>query len=125
MVGQASNSFINKVFPLNYTVTERLLLTENRHWGDVIGTNQYGFDYNVFFSASDRAIETTTSFDGTACRFIGAKENDGNRWSVGDTIDVFVVDEDRLQFKDNNEFELLSASTLEASVTTLFLLISM
>jgi hypothetical protein len=25
-------------------------------------------------------------------RFIGANENDGNRWSTGDTIDMFMLD---------------------------------
>ena len=65
------------------------------------------------------------SIDNTAFRFIGANENDGNRWSVGDTIDVFVVDDEHQEFKDNNEFELLSASTLAVSGIALLSLVLM
>ena len=84
----------------------------------------YGFSYNIFYSPSDYVV-TTTSIDNTAFRFIGANENDGNRWSVGDTIDLFVVDYEHTQFNENAEFELLSASTLAASGIALLSLILM
>ena len=84
----------------------------------------YGFSYNIFYSTGD-FVETTTSIDNTAFRFIGANENDGNRWSVGDKIDVFVMDGEHLQFMDNNEFELLSASTLAVSGIALLSLVLM
>ena len=84
----------------------------------------YGFSYFIFHTTGDY-VETTTSLDNTAFRFIGANENDGNRWSVGDKIDVFVVDDEHVQFMDNNEFELLSASTLAVSGIALLSLILM
>jgi hypothetical protein len=84
----------------------------------------YGFSYNIFHTTGDY-VETTTSFDNTAFRFIGANENNGNRWSVGDKIDVFVVDDEHAEFKDNNEFVLLSASTLAVSGIALLSLVLM
>ena len=45
-------------------------------------------------------------------RFIGAEENGGNRWSVGDTIDLFYLDFEHSKFTENKEHELLGAATL-------------
>ena len=93
-------------------------------WASEWYYDYYGFSYNIFYSTYDY-VETTTSFHHTAFRFIGANENDGNRWSVGDTIDLFVVDDEHLEFMDNDEFELLSASTLAVSGIALLSLVLM
>ena len=78
------------IFLQNYTVTESLFTSAD--WsGNLYLGDYYGFSYNIFYSTGDFVV-TTTSIDNTAFRFIGANENDGNRWSVGDKIDVFVVD---------------------------------
>jgi len=48
----------------------------------------------------------------SAFRFIGADENDGKRWSVGDTIDMFSLDFVDEKFTETEGFELLGAATL-------------
>lgn len=55
-------------------------------------------------------------------RFIGASENDGLRWSVGDTIDLFFLDWENSQFKENNEFELAGSTALVWAAGTVALL---
>jgi hypothetical protein len=37
-------------------------------------------------------VTTTTTFSNRAYRFISQNENDGLRWSTGDTIDLFFLD---------------------------------
>ena len=70
-------------------------------------------------------MTTTTSFLNSAHRFIGAHENDGNRWGVGDTVNIFLADFEHTEFKDTSEFELLSATALAASGVALLSLILM
>ncbi len=111
------------IFLQNYTVTESLFTSADWSSNIYVG-DYYGFSYNVFFSTGD-FVKTTTTMDNTAFRFIGANENDGNRWTVGDKIDVFAVDYQHDEFMDNNEFVLLSASTLAVSGITLLSLVLM
>jgi len=42
-------------------------------------------------------------------RFIGARENEGKRWAVGDTINLFAVDWQNKKFTDNPNFILQNA----------------
>lgn len=48
----------------------------------------------------------------SAFRFIGATENGGARWSVGDTIDMFYLDFNNDEMEQNDGFELAGATTL-------------
>ena len=52
-------------------------------------------------------------------RFIGHEENDGARWSVGDTIDTFALDFKNDKLTDNEGFELAGAAHLAAAGATL------
>ena len=60
-----------------------------------------------------------------AFRSIGANENDGNRYSVGDTIDMFYVDKQNDEFKENPDFELAGAATLAAGGAALLMAVLM
>ena len=60
-----------------------------------------------------------------AFRFIGANENDGLRYSVGDTIDMFYVDFENDEFEENPDFELLGATTLAAGGAALLMAVLM
>ena len=60
-----------------------------------------------------------------AFRFIGANENDGLRYSVGDTIDMFYVDFENEEFKENEVFELAGAATLAAGGAALLMAVLM
>jgi len=63
----------------------------------------YGWDYNYTFD---------TTFENSGFRFIGASENDGARYTVGDQIDVFYLDHVNSLYEDQPGFELTSASAL-------------
>jgi hypothetical protein len=63
----------------------------------------YGWDYNYTFDGT---------FESDGFRFIGASENDGARYTVGDQIDVFYLDFVNDLYNDQTGFELASASAL-------------
>ena len=50
-----------------------------------------------------------------AFRFIGKEENNYQRWSVGDEIDMFFLDEDHSAYKDNPAHLLASAEQIVLS----------
>ena len=54
----------------------------------------------------------TDFYISNSIRFIGANENDGNRWSTGDVIDMFMLDFVNDEVTENPEFVLASATTL-------------
>ena len=60
-----------------------------------------------------------------AFRFIGANENDGLRYSVGDTINMFFVDFMNDEHEENPDFELLGATTLAAGGAALLMAVLM
>ena len=72
----------------------------------------YGLGRDHFYQTPDDRLYGTTDWYRSAFRFIGADENDGNRWSVGDTIDMFSLDVARTKFVETEGFELLGAATL-------------
>jgi hypothetical protein len=81
----------NKIWFQNYTVTEDVF-TVSWASSSFTGTdNYYGLGSGIFNSPGD-TVTTTTGFLNSAHRFIGAHENDGNRWGVGDTVNIFLVD---------------------------------
>ncbi len=65
-----------------------------------------------FFSSHDYVTDDVTTF--FEFRFIAALENDGARWTSGDTIDLFTLDWNNDVVTDNEGFELLSAAHLTA-----------
>jgi hypothetical protein len=71
----------------------------------------------TFEQVSIRLPSDTFYFD--LWRFILPEENDGLRWTVGDTIDLFALDFERETFTDNDGFELASAACLTAASATL------
>ena len=50
-----------------------------------------------------------------AFRFIGIEENNYQRWTVGDEIDMFFLDEDNSAYKDNPAHVLASAEQIVLS----------
>ena len=50
-----------------------------------------------------------------AFRFIGQEENDHDRWSVGDEINMFFLDSENSKFADNEAFVLEGAAQLAVS----------
>jgi hypothetical protein len=95
------------------------------------GSDKYVYDTNWAYYGFGSFLFIETSYDQmygddfwyrSAFRFIGAEENGGNRWSVGDTIDLFYLDFENGKFTENNEHELLGAATLTltAAGITLF-----
>lgn len=54
-------------------------------------------------------------------RFITANENGGARWVSGDSIDMFYVDYNNSEVKDNAGFELLGATELAVSGAALLI----
>ena len=67
--------------------------------------------YGFFASHSYVTDDVTTFFE---FRFIAALENDGARWTSGDSIDLFTLDWNNDVVTDNEGFELLSAAHLTA-----------
>lgn len=65
----------------------------------------------IFYGAY-RSWYATDFVHTTAWRFIGADENDGQRWTVGDEIDLFWIDTENEEFKDNPGFVLEGATQL-------------
>ena len=70
-------------------------------------------------------MTTDAWFYNSAVRFIGANENDGLRYSVGDTINMFFVDFMNDEHKENADFELLGATTLAAGSAALLMAVLM
>ena len=70
-------------------------------------------------------MTTDEWFYNSAFRFIGANENDGLRYSVGDTINMFFVDYMNSEFEENPDFELLGATTLAAGGAALLMAVLM
>ena len=58
-------------------------------------------------------------------RFIGVEENDGARWSVGDTLDLFVLDYKNIVVTPNDGFELANAVHLSVVGATLLAVVLM
>jgi hypothetical protein len=72
----------------------------------------YGFGEHYFYSSPfSSAVRGPYELRKT-WRFIGANENDGNRWSVGDSIDMFLMDFVNEELTENPEFILASAAAL-------------
>ena len=76
------------------------------------GTPYYGFSRDYFHMTPFDQLYGDDFWYRSAFRFIGADENDGNRWSVGDTIDLFYLDFENDKFAETKEHELLGAATL-------------
>ena len=65
------------------------------------GVGIYGLHSSKFTeTGKDRLYGNADFFYQSAFRFIGADENDGNRWSVGDTIDMFSLDFENTKFTE-------------------------
>lgn len=60
-----------------------------------------------------------------AFRFIGENENSGLGWSAGDTIDLFWLDFENNEFKDNKGFILAGATQLAATGVALLTVVLM
>ena len=86
-----------------------------------LGSTQYEYDTILGYYGFGSLLFGETPFDQmygdgfwyrSAFRFIGAEESGGNRWSVGDTIDLFYLDFANEKVTENKEHELLGAATL-------------
>ena len=58
-------------------------------------------------------------------RFVGAEENGGARWSVGDTLDVFALDYIHSTYNDQPGFVIAGAADLAAGGVVLLAAILM
>ena len=102
----------NYYWTRNYTVADDYFTgtTERNYYSDDWGL--YGFsEWRFYRSYYDELLGADFAYN-SAFRFIGANENGGARWSVGDTIDLFYLDFENSEMKENPEFELLGATTL-------------
>ena len=107
-----------------YTVTADVLtstLFQNCVDGD---SAFYGFDSRKFHGWYYNLLTADFSYQ-DAFRFIGASENDGARWAVGDTIDAFAVDWENDEYKDNPGFLLAGSTALAAGGVALLAAVMM
>jgi len=98
---------------LGYTVTSDVFT--NSPPTDCYSSYNYGLNSWAFYNwgwDDQAAVGEESQVD--QFRFIAADENDGARWSVGDTIDLFALDHDAEEYKDNPEFVLAGSATLAA-----------
>ena len=79
---------------------------------DYNNSGYYGMSSFLFQETPNDELYGDDFWYNSAFRFIGAEENGGNRWSVGDTIDMFYLDFENSKFTENKEHELLGAATL-------------
>jgi len=79
--------------------------------GKTSSISSYGLGETYFHASPDSMVRGPYELKKT-WRFIGANENDGMRWSVGDTIDMFLMEFVHDEVKDNPEFVLASAAAL-------------
>ena len=88
----AGSYFNNFYWTQNYTVADDYFsgTTERNEYSSDWG--YYGMSEWLFYENNyDKLVGTDFMFN-SAMRFIGANENGGARWSVGDTIDMFYLD---------------------------------
>ena len=104
--------FRNYYWTRNYTVADDYFTGTTERQPYVTSWGLYGFsEWRFYESYYDELAGADFSFT-SAFRFIGANENGGARWSVGDTIDLFYLDFENSEMEDNSEFELAGATTL-------------
>jgi hypothetical protein len=62
----------------------------------------------------------------SAFRFIGADENGGERWSAGDTLDMFYLDfeNNEVEISKNEGFELAGAAPLTLAAEGIALILA-
>ena len=102
----------NFVWGQYYTVTSAYFEdTEDKEERDT-DWGYYGLGYRHFYSPWYSQL-TGAEFETSGhWRFIGENENDGQRYTVGDTIDMFALDFANEKFTENEGFELAHAATL-------------
>jgi hypothetical protein len=121
-----NNSFIeNYYFPQNYTVTADFIAGTGIDYYETTSWGYYGFSEFLFQYSYYNYLETADWYYNFAFRFIGANENDGLRYNVGDTIDMFFVDFMNDEHEENADFELLGATTLAAGGAALLMAVLM
>ncbi len=84
----------------------------------------YGLSNWAWFDF-EQGVVVTASNKNKAFRFIGQEENDWQRWSTGDTLDMFLLDHANSKFTENPGFVLAGAAQLAASGVVLLTVVLM
>jgi hypothetical protein len=92
-----------------YTITDSWFAsTVENYWksyASYSGFSERGFKFNYDFGFVDGDVQHMNGF-----RFLGAQENDGLRWTSGDSIDLFALDFEAEVLIDNEGFVLGGAA---------------
>ena len=93
----------------NYTVTSNYFAMGSVHSCRSSSSAYYGFGdciwYGSHFGLQTDAVDNSFATK-HAFRFVGAHENDHQRWASGDSIDLFFLDYENSAFTDNLGFVL-------------------
>jgi hypothetical protein len=79
----------------------------------------FGLGTFVWHSSFQTEEDSEGFYHSQGFRFIGQQENDYNRWSAGDTIDLFSMDLYNQEFTDNAGHELAGAVELTVASAAL------
>ena len=99
-----------------YTVTDTYFTTGAFDcWSDDIGYYGLGTDRRFYENHWGIGNDGTDFSTKAVWRFVGAQENDWNRYSVGDELNMFFLDYEHTALTENASFVLAGASQLVAA----------
>ena len=118
----ASHDVYTLYWTSNYTVAEDYFSGTTPRHPYSTGWGYYGLGEWQFYETNYDVLSTTDVKYNSAFRFIGASENGGNRWSVGDEIDLFYLEFENPSMTENEGFELAGAATLTLAASGIALI---